>query len=292
MLQSILHDIDKKEPKLLQKKWHLDENTGFLLRQVYGETERFVYHTHEYYEFFLTVSGTIIHYINGIVQTLEPGCLVFIRPRDRHLFVYHNEENYAFVNLAIDKEIVDGMLSYISTAKDTSEYLTSPLPPTVRLTTVEKQSFLRKIDGFNAVSQDDIQTKKLKIRSFVLDTFINYFLNRSDKSHSEIPLWLEYAYEKMKKPENFVSGIKRMVEISGKSQEYLSRSIKKHFNITLSEFINELRLNYAVNLITNSNLKITDICYESGFGNISSFYTLFQKSYGMSPQKFRKMRKN
>ena len=83
-----------------------------------------------------------------------------------------------------------------------------------------------------------------------------------------------------------------MVELSGKSQEHLSRSVKKYYGVTLSEFVNELRLNYAVNLITNTNLKITDICYESGFGNLASFYTLFQKSYGKSPKKFREMHTN
>ena len=290
MSDKIQHDILKKQPKLLEKKWHLDEETGFLLRQVYGETERFVYHTHEYYELFLTVSGTITHYINGVTQTLEPGCLVFIRPCDKHLFVYREEKNYAFINLALDSEITDGMFNYLNPAKDIPEYLTSPLPPTVRLTTAEKQEFMKKIDDFNIVSKEDTTAKKLKIRSFILDVFINYFINRSGEAQSEqIPLWLEVTREKMKKPANFVAGIKRMVEISGKSQEHLSRSLKKYYNITLSEFVNDLRLNYAVNLITNTNLKITDICYESGFGNIASFYTLFQKSYGESPKKFREI---
>lgn len=284
------HDILKKQPKLLEKKWHLDEETGFLLRQVYGETERFVYHTHEYYELFLTVSGAITHYINGVTQTLEPGCLVFIRPNDKHLFVYREEKNYAFINLALDSEITERMFNYLNPAKDISEYLTSPLPPTVRLTTAEKQEFMKKIDDFNIVSKEDTTAKKLKIRSFILDVFINYFINRSEKTHSDqVPLWLEVTREKMKKPANFVAGIKRMVEISGKSQEHVSRSLKKYYNITLSEFVNDLRLNYAVNLITNTNLKITDICYESGFGNIASFYTLFQKSYGESPKKFREI---
>lgn len=287
MFREFPHDIMNKEPKLLEKKWHLDLKTGFLLRQVYGETEKFIYHTHEFYELFLTVSNTIIHYVNGKIQTLEPGCLVFIRPSDKHLFVYRDEKNYVFINLALEKEIVDGMFDYLSSVSEIAGFLNAPLPPTVRLTNMEKQSFLKKIDDFNVVSQEDIQTKKLKIRSFLLDTFINYFLNRPNEKQSEIPLWLEATCEKMKKPANFSAGIKKMVEISGKSQEYLSRSVKKHYNVTLSEFINELRLNYAVNLITNTNLKITDICYESGFGNMSTFYTLFQKQYGMSPKKFR-----
>ena len=290
MLNEFQYDISVESPKLLEKKWHLDETTGFLLRQVYGETEKFIYHTHDYYELFLTVSGTITHYVNGLTQIMEPGTLAFIRPSDKHLFVYREEKNYAFINLAFDSEIVDGMVNYLSSAADVYGYLTSAFPPVVKLTTLEKQDFMKRIDDFNVVSNEDVTTKKLKIRSFVLDTFINFFINRSDETPSEIPLWLEITKEKMKKPANFVAGIKRMVEISGKSQEHLSRSLKKYYNTTLSEYINELRLSYAYNLIINTNLKITDICYEAGFGNLASFYTLFQKNYGTSPKNFRKMR--
>ena len=95
----------------------------------------------------------------------------------------------------------------------------------------------------------------------------------------------------MKKPDNFTLGQNRMVEICGKSPEHLSRTMKKYMNVTPTDFINNLKVNYAANLLANTNLKITDICYEAGFGNISYFYMLFNDAYWKTPKDFRKSQK-
>ena len=92
----------------------------------------------------------------------------------------------------------------------------------------------------------------------------------------------------MKKPENFIAGIDKMAELSGKTPEHLSRTLKKYYNITPSQLVNNLRLNYAVNLLTNTNLKIIDTCFESGFVNLSTFYNMFKEEHGVTPNEFRK----
>ena len=116
---------------------------------------------------------------------------------------------------------------------------------------------------------------------------MKYFFDyKEDKV--KIPLWLEITVEKMKKPENFVKGIQRMYEISGKSREHLSRSLKKDYNTTIQDFVNTLRLEYCINLLSHSNLSVTDICFECGFENVSWFYKVFEKKYGTSPSKYRK----
>ncbi len=270
-----------------EKQWHVNRDTGFSIRRVYGETERFSYHDHDYYEIFLTISGTIKHNINGHIQHLEPGCLVFIRPQDRHLYVYQNEKNYEFVNITLDPALIDGLFSYLNPVVETSVFISSELPPSTRLSDHDIQSFLKKVDAFNTFQQEEVVTKKLKIRTFLLDIFSKHFVKHNNNEESEIPVWLEIACEQMKKTENFTAGIKRMVALSGKTQEHLARCMQKYFHVTLSEYINDLRLNYAVNLISNTNLKITDICYEAGFGNISTFYSLFLNKYDVSPKKFR-----
>lgn len=279
--------MTNQSPKKLLAEFHTNSDTGFLLRHIYGKTEHFVEHTHDFYEIFLTVSGNIIHSVNGHTQTLEPGCLVFMRPDDVHRYIYRNEPDYEFVNLAIGCSIIESVLNFLGEATDTDYLTVGDIPPVVRLTGSEMKSYLKKIDYFYTVDNSDIQHKKLRIRSFLTDVFIKYFLKKAPDDQSDIPLWLEETAEKMKRKENFTVGIQRMTDISGKSQEHLARSAKKYYGVTLSTFINELRINYAVNLILNTNLKMTDICYESGFGNISNFYTNFKKIYNMSPKEFR-----
>ena len=96
------------------------------------------------------------------------------------------------------------------------------------------------------------------------------------------------TWEKMKNPANFIAGTERMYEIAGKSREHLCRSLKTYYNITPSELISDLRLEYSVNLLLTSNLSVADICYECGFGNMSWFYRCFSEKYGTTPVKYRK----
>ena len=70
--------------------------------------------------------------------------------------------------------------------------------------------------------------------------------------------------------------------------EHLSRVFRKYLNETPTDYINELRLNYAANLLSNSDENIPFISMEAGFENLSHFYHLFKKKFNTSPAEFRK----
>ena len=95
----------------------------------------------------------------------------------------------------------------------------------------------------------------------------------------------------MKTPANFILGSSRMIELSGKSREHLSRMMKKYYNMSPAEFVNELRLDYCIHLLTRSDVSVVDICYGCGFENLSWFYKVFNKKYGTTPSKYRKNHK-
>ena len=115
---------------------------------------------------------------------------------------------------------------------------------------------------------------------------MKYFFEYQEEK-TEIPLWLEITVEKMKKPENFVRGSQRMYELAERSREHIARYMKKYYNTTVHDFVNSLKLEYSVNLLTNSNLSVTNICYECGFDNLSWFYKLFERKYGTTPSAYR-----
>ena len=92
----------------------------------------------------------------------------------------------------------------------------------------------------------------------------------------------------MKHNSNFTYGIERMLSLTDKSREHLARSIKKYLGVTLSEFINDLRLSFIANMLKNSNHDIADIIFESGFGNISWASVCFKKKYGKTMREYRK----
>ena len=71
------------------------------------------------------------------------------------------------------------------------------------------------------------------------------------------------------------------------SASYFRKTLKKYTGQTVSEFISDLRLNYIANMLKNSNKRISEIVFESGFGTLSLATTLFKKKYGLSMSAYR-----
>jgi AraC-like DNA-binding protein len=67
---------------------------------------------------------------------------------------------------------------------------------------------------------------------------------------------------------------------------YFSYYFKRMMGVTFTEYIRELRISKAVQLLEKENMRIVDICYECGFLSTSAFYEAFSKVHGMSPQKY------
>jgi AraC-like DNA-binding protein len=63
---------------------------------------------------------------------------------------------------------------------------------------------------------------------------------------------------------------------------------KKITRKTFMETIIEYRLNYAVRQLVQTDKPISEISYESGFGDVSHFYKMFKVKMGISPLNYRK----
>ena len=72
----------------------------------------------------------------------------------------------------------------------------------------------------------------------------------------------------------------------GMSRSHFHRKIKSLTNYTPSEFIRNIRLRYAVELLLQQKYSITEITYRVGFNSPSYFTTSFRKYFGESPRDF------
>jgi DNA-binding response OmpR family regulator len=77
----------------------------------------------------------------------------------------------------------------------------------------------------------------------------------------------------------------------GISRVHLHRKMKELTGQTPHDFIRNIRLKQAANLLTNQNVNITEVMYACGFNNAASFSTIFKKFYGMSPREYMNERK-
>ena len=71
------------------------------------------------------------------------------------------------------------------------------------------------------------------------------------------------------------------------SPNYLSSLFKKYSNETILEYLTQVRLEKAVELLKDPQYKISQIASVIGYSNASYFCMLFTKKYGLSPNQYR-----
>ncbi|MFJ7978002.1 helix-turn-helix domain-containing protein [Peribacillus sp. NPDC096379] len=72
------------------------------------------------------------------------------------------------------------------------------------------------------------------------------------------------------------------------STAYLSKYIKKKFNINFSELITSIRLSHAMVDLLYSDLPIMKIAINNGFASVAAYNKAFKEAYNMTPSQFKK----
>ena len=73
----------------------------------------------------------------------------------------------------------------------------------------------------------------------------------------------------------------------GYSYRYMSGVVNRFFKLPLPRVVNRYRVNYACDLLTNTNTEITQIALICGFGSMRSFNRNFKAVVGISPREYR-----
>jgi transcriptional regulator GlxA family with amidase domain len=89
--------------------------------------------------------------------------------------------------------------------------------------------------------------------------------------------------------ENFTSDISRegLAAAVDLSPNYMSRLFISYKGKTINEYINELRIKFALERLENSDQKVLDIALEAGYENLTTFNRAFKKIAGRTPSEYR-----
>jgi transcriptional regulator GlxA family with amidase domain len=75
--------------------------------------------------------------------------------------------------------------------------------------------------------------------------------------------------------------------IANMTSTSFSRYFKSRVNKSFSDFLKEIRIDYARKLLSQEEMNINQIAYECGFHNISNFNKQFKKVTGDHPFHYR-----
>ncbi|WP_202797929.1 helix-turn-helix domain-containing protein [Ochrovirga pacifica] len=131
-----------------------------------------------------------------------------------------------------------------------------------------------------------------------LELLLNYaerfyqrqFLTRNKSNHQiieKVELWLATYFKEAKGLEKGLPTVEQLAEAVCLSPSYLSSLLTSVTGMSALQHIHASVISLAKEQLANTQLSVSQIAYDLGFGHPSSFHKLFKKKTQMSPLEFR-----
>lgn len=235
-------------------------------------------HCHDYFEVFYVDEGTCRHEVNGGVEALEPGALVFIRPDDRHALSSDGPCTCQITNLMIRPETADHLEQRY--AEDLSQrFFWSPEPSPVCLSLAPERR-ARLVSAFHSLQTG--ARSLARVEAFLMSLMVDY-ADLPEQAIPALPHWLARACDAARQPEVYRQGAAGLVEAAGRGHEHVCRQMKRHFGLTPSAYVNRIRMEQAGVLLAVGDRPLADVAADVGLENMSHFHRLFRAHHGVTP---------
>ncbi len=233
-------------------------------------------HRHTFYELELILSGDGIYNIDGIAYPIHAGCVFLMSPVSFHKI--HFQRTTRLVNImfcadAAKTEFLTRLFAsqpHIAMAlneKDTAylHLLSDELAQYLEnsdLTDVYATAVLDCILGkLCALSPDAVKSGSVSSVQYAILYMQNHFTE---------PIMLEDA-----------------ARVAGYTPNYFSGQLKAYTGMTFKQYLADLRYSFAKKLLEHTDLSVSQICLQCGFGDLSHFMAQFRKRYGITPRTYR-----
>lgn len=143
------------------------------------------------------------------------------------------------------------------------------------LETQEFERFIKILQIFH-----DLATTKIYKYLATVNTYSPLTDHESEKVNEVINYILQNYKEDIK--------LEDVAKIANYSQAAFCHFFKQHTRKTFVQFLIEVRVSKACKLLRNTNMNVSQICYECGFNNVSNFNRQFKKITSFSPTSYTK----
>ena len=235
-------------------------------------------HFHNYLEFIYLLEGNYSIKIDGTLYDLSKGDFVVLFPYQLHELISTTGDNYELVYVASPdvfaeyNDIVENFVCASAVIK--SDCLNE-----------ECKFLLNWILSTHSDMPDIFRLRKMLLCLIFREITLSCELvSRSELSMTSIQRILKYC------DENYLSENISLDTISkslGINRHHISHLISDNLNVNFSTYISELRINHACKLLDTTNMSITSISMECGFGSIRNFNRIFMKIKSTTPGEYK-----
>lgn len=108
----------------------------------------------------------------------------------------------------------------------------------------------------------------------------------SDQKKYGKNLMLIRVMEYIDKNYQAIEGISEIADDLHITKQYLCRLVKRGTGLTVTQYINSVRIRRACEMILRGDKTVTEICYECGFNSSTYFCKIFKRIMNMTPTQY------
>jgi len=255
------------------------------------------WHYHPELELVIVKESTGTRFVGDSIEKFSPGEIVLLGRNLPHLwlndknyfeedsdlqaqaYVIHFSENFAgslfnIPELSNIKNLFERSRRGIKFEGMTNRIIAQKVERMFEMEGFDKVMQLLQV--LNALSTHH-QSKPLSSAGFV-DSF-------KSKQNSKLIVVYEYIMNNFKQEVS----LDMVAELANMNPSAFSRYFKSINKKTFTQFLNEVRIGYACKLLQEHRYNIAEVCFESGYNNISNFNRQFKALKNMSPSAYVKM---
>ena len=242
-------------------------------------------HGHTDWEFLLALQGQIVHEINNTTEVLTPGVGCLIGPNDRHAVFYPNKKKNDFQGVSIiirDSYMREFAKLYTPTLYDELLAPKAPLYFSISRNSIEKYTNL-------LLSVQNHEHKEYcQQQCNIVFTYLILKIMEQQVTPLAIPDELKNFVRQLNNPSMSKEDLQNAQDSLPYSYSQLARIFKKHLNCTITQYVNRVKMNYAKELLSNTEIPISQIAEQLQFESTAHFHTLFKKTFNVTPLNYRK----
>ncbi len=256
------------------------------------------WHFHSEVEIVLITEGCGTRYIGDRWMSFSPGDICIIGSKTPHVFIsdpeYYDPRSELVsksICIQFNKEFCGTQLNSLPEFTHIEKLIQSSsrgIEFTAQTRQILKNKIidLSKATGFQRMIRllDVLDIMALSTHQKILSSPNYYNAEVNNKENGRMKVLLDYTNR------NFSRKITtaEIALVLNLSKNSVCRYFKSKTNKVFSRFISEIRIGHACKLLIENEMNISQICYESGFNNISNFNRQFYQIKAMTPSEFRK----
>jgi AraC-like DNA-binding protein len=235
------------------------------------------------------ISGRRVFHRNKMSWDLHEGVCVFVK-KGAHIAEKEEGEGWCvmvfFVPDEFLKKLINDNRNSLSLRGLPEAAVDFVLPLDVNA--LSKSFFISMLPYFSQSPPPPENLLELKFKELILsilsnkqnDRFLSYLNNLSNDINPSLE-------EIMQNNFTFNLTLPDYAKLACKSLPTFNRDFKKVFKDSPAKWIMKKRLTLAADLLENTQLSISEICYECGFENQTHFSRIFKERKGLPPLHFR-----